>query len=138
MAAPPAASALPALTNPATPGRALWNVTSLVRPDTIPRARHARATPAHAAHSVLVWALLHTACSNTLHKLHERTAPRTRLGARLAAEQPPGSPAGLVLWRPAFMMLGATSTTCKLCTYNAESCYLPNDTEAERPDHLSP
>ena len=135
MAAPPAASALPALTNPATPGRALWNVTSPVRPDPIPRARHARATPAHAAHSVLVWALLHTACSNTLHKLHERTAPRTRLGARLAAAQPTGSPVGLELWRPAFIMLGATSTTCKLCIYNAESCHLTVDTVTEWPHH---
>ena len=32
----------PALPNPATPGRALWNVTSLVRPDPIPGSMAAR------------------------------------------------------------------------------------------------
>ena len=124
---------LPARTNQTTPGSALWNVTSRVSPDPIPRARHARAPTAHAAHSVLVWALLHTACSSTLHKLHEHAAQRTRLGAHLAAGQPTGSPVGLELWRPAFIMLGATSTTCKLCIYNAESCHLTVDTVTERP-----
>ena len=123
----------PALANQATPGPALWNVTSPVRPDPNPRARHARATPTHAAHPVLAYALLHLACSTT-STLHSSTAPRTRLGACLAAARPTGSPVGLGQWRPAFTVLEATSITCMLCIYGAEHRSLETDTKAERPE----
>ena len=118
----------PALMNQATPGLPLWNVTSPVRPDPIPRARHARATPELSAHSLLAHTLLHMACSCTPCTLH-CTAPRTRLGARPAAAPPTGTPVGLGSWRPAFMMLEATSTTSLACIYDAgQICYWPNET----------
>ena len=72
-----------ALANPATPGPVLWNVTSRVSPDPIPRARQARATPAHAAHTVLAYALLHLACSTT-STLHNSTAPHVHAVKRSA------------------------------------------------------
>ena len=134
MAPANARATLPALMNQATPGLPLWNVTSPVRPDPTPRARHARATPAHAAHTVLAYALLQLACS-TQSTLHDSTAQRTRLGARLAAARPTGSPVGLGQWRPAFMMLEATSITCMPCIYGAGHRLLETDTRAVRLRH---
>ena len=134
MAPANARATLPARTNQTTPGSALWNVTSPVRPDPIPRARHARATTERLAHTLLALCLIRTAGNSNHNTLHH-TATCTRLGARLAAARPTGSPVGLGQWRPAFMVLEATSITCMPCIYGAGHRLLETDTRAVRLRH---
>ena len=128
---------LPARTNQTTPGSALWNVTSPVRPDPIPRARHARATTERLAHTLLALSLIRTAGNSTHNTLHH-TATCTRLGARPAAARPTGSPVGLGPWRPALMMLGAPSTTCSPCIDGAGRRYLQTVTRVRRLSQAQP
>ena len=78
MAVAHAILALLALANQPTPRHALRDATHDTRPDSIPRARDARAPPEHQAHTVLANTLLHTDCSSTHRTMHTpETSART-------------------------------------------------------------
>ena len=77
--------------------------------------------------------LLHTANNCTRTLLHT-AAPRTRLGARLAAEPPTSVLVGWRLREPAFMMLEATPSYLLLCIHDASQGYLYRDTYCMKPE----